>query len=116
MKGVNHILAKWGEKVSITQNGTSVTADAVIQPMNRKWRSYLSEERVPSGILDNNNYYMIASPTIELGQTSGSIVECADKKYCICSCGDFKVKNKKLYVWAVLAAHTEPVEDDYERA
>ena len=114
MKGVNRILAKWGEKVRITQNGTTITADAVIQPMNRRWKTYFSGERLPSGILNNNHYYMIASPKLELGQTGGVVVERADEKYYIRSCGDFKVKDKKLYVWAVLAAHTEPMEDDYD--
>ncbi len=114
MKNISRILKKWGEKVSFTQNGETVTADAVIQPMNRRWKTYLIGERVPSGILNNNHYYMIASPELDLGQTNGSIISCADKNYCIRSCGDFKVKGKKLYVWAVLAAHTEPLEDDYD--
>ena len=114
MKSIDRILKNWGEKVSVIQNGETVTGNAVIQPMNRKWRTYLSGERVPLGILDNNYFYMIAAPEFNLGQTSGGTVECSDKKYYIRSCGDFKVKDKKLYVWAVLAARTEPLEDDYD--
>ena len=57
---------------------------------------------------------MMALPELCLNQTAGGIVECEDKTYYIRSCGDFKVKGKKLYVWAVLAARTEPSEDDYD--
>ncbi|MCR5652880.1 MAG: hypothetical protein K6F88_03675 [Ruminococcus sp.] len=114
MKNVNRILGKWGEKASITKNGKNFTADVLIQPMNRRWKTYLSGERVPSGILNNNHYYMIAAPELDLDKPDGGIVECGGKKYYIRSSGDFKVKNNKLYVWAVLAAHTEPVEGDYD--
>lgn len=114
MKRIDSILRKQGEKVLILQNGETVVGDAVIQPMNRRWKTYLSGERVPSGVLDNNHYYMIASPNLELKNNNNTVVECSDKEYYIRSCGDFKVKGKKLYVWAVLAARTEPSEDDYD--
>ena len=114
MKNVDRIIQTQGEKVRVIQSDETTEAFAVIQPMNRRWKTYLSGERIPSGILNNNHYYMIASPKLSLNQTAGGTVECEDKTYFIRSCGDFKVKGKKLYVWAVLAARTEPSEDDYE--
>ena len=114
MKTIDRILRSYGEKVSVIQNGETFVGDAVIHPMNRRNEAYLGGDRIPTGILDNNRYYMIASSKINLGQTSGGVVECSDKSYYIRSCGDFKVKDKKLYVWAVLSARTEPLEDDYD--
>lgn len=114
MKNVDHILEKWGEKASFIRDDAQITADAIIQPMNRKWRTYLSGERIVSGVLNNNHFFMMASPRLDSEKISGALVECSDKKYKICSCGDFKVKDKKLYVWAVLAARTELLEDDYD--
>ncbi len=114
MRNVENILKNQGEKVRVTQSDETTETFAVIQPMNRRWKTYLSGERTCSGILNNNHYYMMASSELSLNQTAGGTVECEDKTYYIRSCGDFKVKGKKLYVWAVLAARTEPAEDDYD--
>lgn len=115
MKKVERIIRGWGEPVTVTQNGNTVNSKALIHPINRRWRTYLSGERVPSGILDKNHYIMVASPGLELGKCDEGIVESSSDSYFIRSCGDFKVKGKKLYVWAVLAARTEPSEaDDYD--
>ena len=114
MRSIANIIRKQGETISVTQNDVTTSSFAIIQPMNRRWKTYLSGERIPSGILGNNHYYMMALPELNLHQTTGGTVECEDEKYYIRSCGDFKVKNKKAYVWAVLAARTEPLEDDYD--
>ena len=114
MKRVDRIIRTQGEKVRVTQSDETTEAFAVIQPMNRRWKTYLSGERTPSGVLNNNHYYMMALPELTLNQTAGGTVESEDKTYYIRSCGDFKVKGKKIYVWAVLAARTEPSEDDYD--
>ena len=114
MRSADNIIRSQGEKVRVTQNDETTATFAVIQPINRRWKTYLSGERTPSGVLNNNHYYMIALPELNLNQTSGGTVDCDDKRYYIRSCGDFKVKGKKLYVWAVLAARTEPTEDDYD--
>lgn len=114
MRSVENILKNQGERIRVTQSDETTEVFAVIQPMNRRWKTYLSGERTCSGILNNNHYYMMASPELVLNQTAGGTVECEDKTYYIRSCGDFKVKGNKKYVWAVLAARTEPAEDDYD--
>lgn len=111
---VNSILAKWGEQVQITVNGKTRETKAIIQPMNRRWKTYFSGERLPSGVLNNNHYYMIAPPDLSLTAAENAVITCLEKTYTVRSCGDFKVKNERLYVWAVLAARTEISEDDYD--
>lgn len=114
MKSIERILRFNGEKAKITKDDETVYFDAIIQPMNRKWKTYLSGERVPSGVLNNHHFYMIACPELSLNLSVGDIVKCSDKEYVVRSRGDFKVKDKRMYVWAVLAARTEPAEDDYD--
>lgn len=114
MKSVNRIIKSMGEKVRVLQGGETLKADAVIQPMNRRWRTLLSGERVPTGVLNNNHYFMIAAPELGISDNSEVVVESTDRSYYIRSHGNFKAKGKTLYVWAVLSARTEALEDDYD--
>ncbi len=114
MKSVSRIMRSLGENVRVVQGGKTANVKAVIQPMNRKWISFLSGERVPSGILNNNHYLMLAAPELDVDDNNEVKVDSADKSYYIRYHGDFKVKGKKIYVWAVLSARTEALEDDYD--
>ena len=98
----------------LTENGITKSARAIIQPMNRRYKTYFSGERLPDGVLNNNHYYMIAPPEFDITNSGSAVIDAEDKSYLIRSSGEFKVKDERLYVWAVLAARTEPLEDDYD--
>ena len=114
MKRIDSILDKWGEIVTLTENGVEKSARAIIQPMNRRYKTYFSGKRLPDGVLNNNHYYMIASPELVISEQGTAVITSNDRSFLIRSSGEFKVKNERLYVWAVLAARTEPLEDDYD--
>ena len=108
------MLDKWGETVTMTENGVEKSARAIIQPMNRRYKTYFSGKRLPDGVLNNNHYYMIASPELAFSEQGTAVITSNGREYLIRSGGEFKVKNERLYVWAVLAARTESAEDDYD--
>jgi hypothetical protein len=57
---------------------------------------------------------MLAPADTVLGTGSGTTVDYDGNSYFVKSTGRFRVKDKAVYVWAVLAARTEALEDDYE--
>ena len=111
---VSRVLNKYGSKVKITQNGTSVETKAFIQPLSYDRKSYFDSTRLPVGSFDNNHFLMLAHPSLVLSNSFDIAVESADGKYTVKSSGNFRASDKVMYVWAVLTARTDAVEDDYD--
>ncbi|MCH5299571.1 MAG: hypothetical protein J1E96_07405 [Ruminococcus sp.] len=111
---VSRVLNKYGSKVKVTQNGTTIETKAFIQPLSYDRKSYFDSMRLPEGSFDNNHFLMLAHPSLVLSKSFDIVIESADGKYSVKSSGNFRASDKVMYVWAVLTACTGTTEDDYD--
>ena len=113
-KVIKYILNRYGSTVKITKKGNTIITKGFIEPLHTKNKSYYNIKPIPIGKLDNSHYLLITGPDIVLDKCGGEIVEMYDKKYITKSNGTYVLSGQKVYVWAVLTAHTEQLEDSYE--
>jgi hypothetical protein len=111
---VNSVLSRYGSVVKITENGNTITTTAFIEPLHNKDTTYFNIKSLPTGKLDNSHYLLIARPDLKLNRCGGALVECGENKFVTKANGSYDIAGKKVYVWAVLTAYTDPKEDDYD--
>lgn len=110
----DNVIRKYGSQVIITDSEKSVETKGIIRPLYYRDRSRSVFSRLPAGLFDNRHYLVILRPDVKLKKSGGEILECNSNKYIVNSNGSYFVKKKLLYVWAVLTACTDPVEDEYD--
>lgn len=111
---VKQILERYGSVVKIRENGKTISAKVFIQPLHYKNKSYFNVKSLPIGRFDNSHYLLIASPNISINNTGGAVIESDGSRYIAKANGCYRALGKKIYVWAVLAACTNTMEDDYD--
>ena len=109
-----NIINKYGSTVRILSENNTVTTKGIIRPLYHRNRYRAVFKRLPSGIYDNRHQYAIFPPDTVLKRTGGEKIECSGEKYRVNSNGVYSVRDKALYVWAVLSACTDSTEDDYD--
>lgn len=113
-KVMNYILNRYGSTVKITEKGNTIRTKGFIEPLHTKNKTYYNIKPIPLGKLDNSHYLLITGPDVVLDKCGGAVVEMCGKKYITKSNGTYILAGQKMYVWAVLTAHTEQSEDSYE--
>lgn len=111
-----NIIRKYGSKVLITSGDEAVTTKGIIRPLYYNDRNRAFFKRLSSGLFDNRHYLIVLQPDVKLKRTGGEIIECNGTKYTVNSNGAYMIGSKEIYVWAVLTACTDPLEDDYDRS
>lgn len=110
-----NVIRKYGSQVIITGDDKTVETMGIIRPLYYRDRTRSVFSRLPAGLFDNRHYLIILKPDVKLKKKGGETLECNCNKYTVNSNGSYFVKKKLLYVWAVLTACTDPVEDDYDK-
>lgn len=110
-----NVIRKYGSQVIITDNEKIIETSGIIRPLYYRDRTRSVFSRLPAGLFDNRHYLIILKPDVKLKKTGGETLECNGNKYTVNSNGSYFVKRELLYVWAVLTACTDPVEDDYDK-
>ncbi|MDP4119459.1 MAG: hypothetical protein Q8876_00160 [Bacillota bacterium] len=98
------ILYKYGSNISVSdQEKIVANGKAFIEPLRYKNLSSEFNDYMPLGYYSKNNYLYIGSPKIRLDQcTKEAVITCGEFKYCIKNADTFVVKDKIVYIWAIL--------------
>lgn len=111
-----NIIRKYGSEVFITSGEKTVTAKGILRPLYHSDRNRAFFKRLSSGLFDSRHYLIMLQPDVKLKKTGGEVLECNGVKYSVNSNGTYMIGSKEIYVWAVLTACTDPLEDDYDRS
>ena len=109
-----NIIEKYGSTVLVSDGEKTFNSKGIIRPLYYKDKSRAIFSRFPTGVFDNRHYFVMLSPDVKLRKTGGETLECGGEKYRVNSNGVYFLGNRMLYVWAVLTACTDHLEDDYD--
>lgn len=109
-----NIINKYGSAVRIISKENTVTTKGIIRPLYHRSKYLSVIKRIPSGVKDNRYFYGIFPYDTVLKRTGGEIIEYNGERYRVNSNGVYFVRERALYVWAVLSACTGSPEDDYD--
>lgn len=110
---IKSFMNKYGSEIEILDNDSIKVVKGFLYPLYNKSKYFYKIKFLPTGRFDNSHYVLIAEPNPYFKKGKDLIIRCNGVKYSASSNGTYTVKNKKLYVWAVLTAYTAPREDDY---
>ena len=113
-RSVKNIIRKYGSQVRIISGEKIFLVKGFVRPLYYRNSTNAVLSRLPSGVFDKRHYYILLPPDVKLKKTGGETVECNGCKYTVNSNGTYTCDDKILYVWAVLTACTDPLEDDYD--
>ena len=105
-------IARLGGEVAITDDSCR-RARAIVEPLRYRNRIYIGGEMHPLGKASREKYLFIGTPDISL-QQNRSVIESVGGKYIVKRCETYFVRDKAVYVWAILTPYGESREDEYE--
>ena len=114
-RNIKNTIRKYGSDVVITGKEKVVITKGIIRPLYYRDKSRGIFSRLPAGVFDGRHYLIILESKVKLRKIGGEKIECNGSKYTVNSNGTYIVKGEAIYVWAVLTACTDPLEDDYDR-
>ena len=102
----------------IDRYGTEITVDnvksrAFIQPLRYSSRYFGTTERKAAGFVTSKKFLYIGKPETEL-ICDKSVIQTAEDKYIVRRCDIYRVGERGVYTYAVLALCSEILEDEYE--
>lgn len=109
-----NIINKYGSLFKMERNDSMVTVRGIIQPLYHKDRNRGIFSRIPLGFFDKRHQFVIFPNSVVFEKNKTEFIYCGDVKYKVNSFGTYSVKDKPVYVWAVISACTDSLEDDYE--
>ena len=104
---------RYGSNISIDNNGENIKAKAFIEPLRYKNRIYVGGQYHVLGFRRTEKYLYIGSPEYKLIADT-SVIELQGCKYIVKRCENYFVKDRCVYIWAILVPYGEALEDDYE--
>ena len=110
---VSDSISRLGGEVSITADDHSVSARAIVEPLRYRNKIYIGGEMHHLGSMRREKYLFIGTPDISLRENR-SVIESVGGKYIVKRCETYYVRDKAVYVWAILAPCGEVREDDYK--
>ncbi len=111
---IKSFMRKYGSSVKIIENDNTIKRKGFVHPLYNKSKYYYKIDLLTAGRFDDSHYLLITEPNSFSGKNCEAIVECNGNRYLSKSNGTYVVNDKEIYVWAVLTAYTEPLEDDYD--
>ena len=113
MGAVSNSIAKLGGDVEITQGSSSVRTRAIVEPLRYRNKIYIGGEQRSLGSLNRERYLYIGQPDVPL-HANASVIESVGGKYIVKRCETYFVRDRAVYVWAILAPFGDSREDEYE--
>ena len=110
---VSDSISRLGGEVSITADDHRVSASAIVEPLRYRNRIYIGGEMHQLGQASREKYLFIGTPDISL-QQNRSVIESVGGKYIVKRCETYFVRDRAVYVWAILTPFGDSREDEYE--
>lgn len=106
-------LRRYGESVELKTKEGSFETFAVIQPLRRKHRLFMNEDRMVPGEFDSSFRHYVGQPSAALCE--GDEVLYHNERYAVVMSERYYCGEEIIYIWAILKHKTERV-DEYESA
>lgn len=113
LNSVRDIIRAYGSAVTVCESGKKTAARAFIQPLRNNSRYYVGGEYHKAGFVSTDRYLYIGSPDVLLYK-GNTVIETASKKYIVKKSEIYRVGDRCVYVWAILAPYGGILEDEYE--
>lgn len=110
---VGETIKRYGSKISVISDGSTVNSSAFIEPLRYKNKVYVGGQYHHLGLHRNEKYLCIGPPDLTLEENK-SVIQMQNKKYIVKRCEIYYVNDRAVYVWAILLQYGEALEDDYE--
>lgn len=115
MKNIEKFINKYSCVFNTVKNGNTIIIKGILQPFHNHYKTYFTPKRFPAGVYDGRHYLLITTPDYGEKLKRSIVINNGEMSYFIKSVDTYRIKDKDLYVWAVLSAHTENIGDDYEQ-
>lgn len=112
-KMVADTIKRYGNKVEITTKNKTEHTKAFVEPLRYKNKIYVGDVKRLMGSDRTEKYLYVGLPENPLVENC-SVIETAERKYIVNRCENYYVNDMPVYVWAILKAHGNDLEDDYE--
>ena len=106
------IFNRYGTNMLLKSGENAKTIKAFFQPLRKKQQNYFIPQRHLSGVFTKDKHLIIAPADTKIKR--GDILVVNDREYAVVSSGNYIFQDCLLYVWAVVSAHTEQIEDDFD--
>ncbi len=113
LNSVAAMINRYGSAVTINNGGEITQTRAFVQPIRYKNKIYIGGRRHVLGAYSNEKYLYIGKPSDQIVEDV-SVIECAGNKYIVKRQETFLTGDEPVYVWAILIAYTEQMEDEYD--
>lgn len=110
---IGETINRYGSRVKIEHNGSTVTANAFVEPLRYRNRIYIGGQRRTLGKAQRQSYLYIGNADHKLIENK-SVIETQGGKYIVKRSETYYVKNFPVYEWAILYPFGERLEDEYE--
>ncbi len=114
MRNVEKYINKYSTVFNAVINGNTTVIKGILQPFHYRNKTYFTPKRLPAGVYDGRHYILITNPEYKDKLKKSLVINDGENSFRVKSVEAYRVKNKDLYVWAVLTARTEYAGDDYE--
>ena len=112
MKFPPDIFNRYGTNMLLKSGEDAKTIKAFFQPLRKNRQNYFILRRHLSGIFAKDKHLIIAPADTKIKR--GDIFVVNDKEYTVVLSDNYIFQNCSLYVWAVVCARTEQIENDFD--
>ena len=110
---VDREIGRYGNEVTITQQGVSVNTRAFLEPLRYRNKIYIGGEYHQLGFLRKEKYLYVGKSAHRLTENE-TVIEMQGNQYIVKWCETYYVKDTPIYEWAILVPYGEEREDDYD--
>lgn len=114
-KTVKSFIKQYGSLILIEENNTTIKRKGFLYPLYNRSKYYHKIKLLTAGRFDDTHYLLITEPNSFSDENSEAVVYYKGDKYLAKNNGTYVLNDKEIYVWAVLTAYTNPLEDDYDK-
>ena len=114
--GVDAMICRFGEEITLTSQGKKRRAKAVIQPLLYKNKMYIDGDVTSLGITDSGRYLMIGQRVLKDTDWHNAVISDRLRTYTVSRAEIITCGKEDLYIWAVLIPCTKRAEDDYDES
>lgn len=114
-KMVSDTIKRYGTSVSISENEKNVKSYAFVEPLRYRNKIFVGNRYRLLGFDRTEKYLYVGLPENILTEKS-TVIETAERKYIVNRCEMYYVNDSPVYMWAILKACGDNLEDDYDES
>lgn len=115
-KIIGDLITRFGCNIRVEDGEDSRSYSAFVQPLRYKNKIYLDGTSLTQGLFDGSHWLLLAPPELVLDKPLESyVIECAamDKRFTVKKCDTYYLKDKPIYLWAILGCYRQEESDEY---